>query len=107
MDDWTPLDDLMPFDEWTPLQRDVLLKGSLLVVVRSHDGSPRVGEEVPVLAAALRRKEPQLALARPLVAQEGEHPGRVGGGVPLFLGHCRTLQSLARTRGEGRPRLFR
>jgi hypothetical protein len=34
VDDWSPLDDLMPFEEWSALDRDVLLKGTLLVVVR-------------------------------------------------------------------------
>ncbi len=48
MDDWTPLDDAMPFDEGTPLQRDVLLKGWLLVVVTDRDGSPRAGMKVRV-----------------------------------------------------------
>jgi len=38
----------MPFDEWTPLRRDVLLKGSLLVVVRARDGSPLAGKKVTI-----------------------------------------------------------
>ena len=48
MDDWSPLDDEMPFEEGTPLQRDVLLKGWLLVVVTARDGSPRAGMKVRV-----------------------------------------------------------
>lgn len=53
MNDWTPFDDapsndLKSFDDWTPLQRDVSLKGSVLVVVRARDGSPRVGKKVIV-----------------------------------------------------------
>ena len=48
MDDWTPLDDEVPFDEGTPLRRDVLLKGWLLVVVLARDGSPRAGMKVRV-----------------------------------------------------------
>ena len=48
MDDWSPLDDAMPFDEGTPLRRDVLLKGWLTVVVTARDGSPRAGMKVRV-----------------------------------------------------------
>jgi hypothetical protein len=48
VDDWSPLDDLMSFDEWSALQRDVLLKGWVLVIVRGRDGSPRVGKKVTV-----------------------------------------------------------
>ena len=48
MADWTPLDDLMPFDEGDSLQRDVLLKGWISVVVRDRDGSPRVGKTVKI-----------------------------------------------------------
>ncbi len=48
MDDWSSLDDAMPFEEGTPLRRDVLLKGWLLVVVTDRDGSPRAGMKVRV-----------------------------------------------------------
>ena len=48
MDDWSPLDDLLPFDISGPLQRDVLLKGSLHIVVRRPDGSPRPGKKVTI-----------------------------------------------------------
>jgi hypothetical protein len=48
VDDWSPLDELMPLDEWSALERDVLLKGSILVVVRGRDGSPRAGKQVTV-----------------------------------------------------------
>ena len=48
VDDWSSLDDEIPFEEGTPLQRDVLLKGWLLVVVQARDGFPRAGMEVRV-----------------------------------------------------------
>ena len=48
MDDWSSLDDEMPFEEGTPLRRDVLLKGWLLVVVTDRDGCPRAGEKVTI-----------------------------------------------------------
>ncbi len=48
VDDWSPLDDAMPFDGGTPLQRDVLLRGWLLVVVTARDGSPRAGKKVTI-----------------------------------------------------------
>jgi hypothetical protein len=34
--------------DWSPLERDVLLKGLLTVVVRRRDGSPCRGERVVV-----------------------------------------------------------
>jgi hypothetical protein len=34
--------------EWSPLERDVLLKGSLTVVVRRRDGSPCSGQRVSI-----------------------------------------------------------
>jgi hypothetical protein len=48
VEEWSPLDDLMPFDELSALERDVLLKGSLLIVVRRPDGSPRAGKKVVI-----------------------------------------------------------
>ncbi|WP_169977469.1 hypothetical protein [Tautonia rosea] len=48
MEDWSPLDDLTSFDAKGPLQRDVLLTGSLLIVVRGQDGSPCAGERVMI-----------------------------------------------------------
>jgi hypothetical protein len=48
VDDWPPLDDLMPFDEYSSLPREVLLKGWLLVIVMDRHGSPRTGERVTV-----------------------------------------------------------
>ena len=48
VEDWS-FDDEMPFEEGTPLQRDVLLKGWLTVVVTARDGSPRAGMKVRVL----------------------------------------------------------
>jgi hypothetical protein len=35
-------------DDWSPLEEDVLLKGSLLVIVRGRDGRPRPGKTVVV-----------------------------------------------------------
>ena len=35
-------------EEWSPLEEDVLLKGSLLVIVRGRDGLPREGKKVRV-----------------------------------------------------------
>jgi hypothetical protein len=35
-------------DDWSPLEEDVLLKGSLLVTVRGRDGRPREGKRVVV-----------------------------------------------------------
>jgi hypothetical protein len=34
--------------EWSPLEDDVLLKGTLLVVVKGRDGKPRAGKRVQV-----------------------------------------------------------
>jgi hypothetical protein len=34
--------------DWSPLEDDVLLKGSLLVIVRGRDGRPRSGKRVDV-----------------------------------------------------------
>jgi hypothetical protein len=34
--------------DWSPLDEDVLLKGSLLVIVRRPDGRPRAGQRVDV-----------------------------------------------------------
>lgn len=34
--------------EFSPLEDDVLLKGSLLIVVRGRDGQPRPGKQVQV-----------------------------------------------------------
>jgi hypothetical protein len=48
VDEWSPFDDMMPFDRIGPLQREVLLKGSILVVVTGRDGSPRVGKKVTI-----------------------------------------------------------
>jgi hypothetical protein len=36
--------------DWSPLEDDVLLKGTLTVVVRRRDGRPRVGWRVLVRA---------------------------------------------------------
>jgi hypothetical protein len=47
-DFWSPLDDLSRFEACGPLQGDVLLKGSLLIVVCRPDGSPRSGEKVTI-----------------------------------------------------------
>lgn len=35
-------------DNWPPLGEDVLLKGSLRVIVRTRDGRPRAGKTVVV-----------------------------------------------------------
>jgi len=35
-------------NDWSPLEVDVLLKGSLLVIVRTRSGRPRVGMTVIV-----------------------------------------------------------
>jgi hypothetical protein len=35
-------------EEWSPLEEDVLLKGSLLVIVRGRDGRPRAEQRVVV-----------------------------------------------------------
>lgn len=35
-------------EEWSPLEEDVLLKGSLLVIVRGRDGRPRPDKRVMV-----------------------------------------------------------
>ena len=48
VDDWSPPDDTLPFAEWSSLRHEVLLKGSLLVIVTDRDGSPRAGERVTV-----------------------------------------------------------
>jgi hypothetical protein len=37
-----------PMSEWSPLERDVLLKGLLTVVVRRPDGRPSRGQRVRV-----------------------------------------------------------
>lgn len=37
-------------DDWSPLDEDVWLTGSLLVIVRRPDGRPRPGERVVVRA---------------------------------------------------------
>jgi hypothetical protein len=34
--------------EWSPLERDVLLKGLLTVVVRRRDGRPASGQRVSI-----------------------------------------------------------
>ncbi len=35
-------------DDWSPLEEDVLLKGTLLVTVRRPDGRPRAGQRVVI-----------------------------------------------------------
>jgi hypothetical protein len=35
-------------EDWSPLEEDVLLKGSLLVIVRGRDGTPRPNKQVLV-----------------------------------------------------------
>ena len=35
-------------DDLSPLEEDVLLKGTLLVIARGHDGRPRPGQRVVV-----------------------------------------------------------
>jgi len=35
-------------EDWSPLEEDVLLKGSLYIVVRGPDGRPRAGRRVLV-----------------------------------------------------------
>lgn len=38
-------------DDWSPLEQDVLLKGTLLVrVISKRDGTPRVGKKIAVFA---------------------------------------------------------
>jgi hypothetical protein len=37
-------------DDWSPLQDDVLLKGTLLVIVRGRDQKPKVNKRVAVHA---------------------------------------------------------
>jgi hypothetical protein len=37
-------------DDWSPLQDDVLLKGTLLVIVRGRDGKPKTNKRVAVHA---------------------------------------------------------
>lgn len=34
--------------DWSPLEEDVLLKGTLTVIVRRPDGRPRAGQQVVV-----------------------------------------------------------
>jgi hypothetical protein len=39
--------------DWSPLEDDVLLKGTLTIIVRRRDGRPRAGQRVQVRGCGL------------------------------------------------------